>query len=140
MGQFDEGLPLGYSGGMVQFLLVCVGGAVGTGARYLLSGWSHRAFGSVFPWGTLAVNLIGSFLVMIVMHLSVHKGFISPTLWVVLSTGVLGGFTTYSAFNLQSLQLFQNGSMLLGLINVGATVIGCLLAGAAGLLVARWMT
>jgi len=123
--------------GVARFFLVCLGGAAGTGARYLLGGWVQRAWGTTFPYGTLVVNLLGSFVIAVVMHLSLGKGIISPELRVVLTTGVLGGFTTYSSFNFETTRLLQEGALGLGLLNVGATLFGCLVAGVLGLLAGR---
>jgi fluoride exporter len=122
---------------MPKFFWICLGGAIGTGARYLLSGWTLARLGTSFPYGTLAVNVTGSFLLGGLMHLSLATGFVSPTARAVLAIGVMGGFTTYSTFNYETLGYFREGAWLHGLANLGATVIGCLAAGLAGLAVAR---
>jgi CrcB protein len=122
---------------MGLFFLVCLGGAVGTAARYLLGVSVQAAFGPSFPVGTLTVNLIGSFLISMLMYLGVDKGLISTQLRIVLCTGVVGGFTTYSSFNFETMRLFQQGSMLLGFVNIGGTLVGCLVMGALGLLAGR---
>src|SRR5712692_6467592 len=120
---------------MARFLWVCVGGAVGTGARYAISGWAAKRLGSDFPYGTLLVNVVGSFVIALVMQLSLSV--VSPSLRVVLAVGVMGGFTTYSAFNYETLGYLQSGAWLMGSINVLAMVIACLVAGLAGLASAR---
>jgi len=122
-----------------RFFFVCLGGAAGTAARYLLGGWAQRVLGTAFPYGTLFVNLIGSFLIAIIMHFGLDKGLIKPDLRVVLTTGVMGGFTTYSSFNYETMRLLQDGAVGLGLLNMAATFVGCLLAGGAGLLLARFI-
>ena len=122
---------------MSRFLWICFGGAVGTAARYLLSGWVLAALGAGFPWGTLAVNLIGSFLIGGIMHVSLATALLSPTLRLTLTTGVMGGFTTYSAFNYESLRFAQDGAWFLAAVNVVVMVAGCLAAGAAGIWLAR---
>lgn len=122
---------------MARFFWVCLGGAVGTGARYLLSGWTLASFGGSFPYGTLAVNVSGSFLLGALMHLSLATALVSPALRSVLAIGLMGGFTTYSTFNYETLEYFREGAWLLGMANAGATVIGCLVAGALGLALAR---
>jgi CrcB protein len=122
---------------MIRFLLVCLGGAAGSGARYLLGGWVQRTLAVSFPFGTITVNVIGSFLISILMYLGLEKQVISPDLRVVLVTGVLGGFTTYSSFNYETLRLFQDGALGLAVLNVGATVVACLAAGGMGLVLAR---
>jgi CrcB protein len=85
----------------------------------------------------LFINVLGSFLIVIVLGASLERAGISPNMRLVLATGVMGGFTTYSSFNFESLRLFQHGSLALGLTYMGATVFGCLLAGSLGLLLAR---
>jgi CrcB protein len=122
---------------MPRFLWICLGGAAGTGARYLMSGWAQRLGGS-FPYGTLFVNVLGSFLLGVLMQVSLTTGLLSPTLRLALTTGALGGFTTYSTFNYETLQYFQGGAWLFGFLNILTTVIGCLIAGAFGLFAARW--
>lgn len=122
---------------MSRFLWICLGGAIGTGARYLLSGWVLRVTGSGFPYGTLAVNVLGSFLLSLLMAVGLETELLSPTLRLVLATGVMGGFTTYSAFNYETLQLLRDDAWLLGAVNLGATVLGCLAAGLLGMLAGR---
>jgi CrcB protein len=123
---------------MVRFLWICLGGAVGTGARYLISGWAAR-FGPFFPYGTLAVNLIGSFSIGAIMHVALTTTILSPDLRVILAVGVLGGFTTYSGFNFETLQYLREGAWLIGILNVVIMVGACLAAGIAGLVTARWL-
>jgi CrcB protein len=122
---------------MGRFLLVCLGGAAGTGARYLIGTWAVKTFGPGFPWGTLLINALGSFLIAVVLNVGLGRAMLSADLRLMLATGVLGGFTTYSAFNFETIRLFQHGATALGLAYAGATVFGCLLTGSIGLLVAR---
>jgi CrcB protein len=118
---------------MARFFWICAGGAAGTAARYLLSTWLARHSGSSFPWGTLAVNLIGSFLLGLLMEVALTTNVLSPTVRLTLATGVLGGFTTYSSFNYETLRLVQDYSSRLALANVAATLLGCLAAGVLGM-------
>ena len=122
---------------MTRFLWICAGGAAGTGARYLLSGWALAALGPAFPWGTLAVNLLGSFLLGLLMQVGVATPLLSPTLRLALTTGVMGGFTTYSTFNYETIRYVQDGSWPVALANVTATFVGCLAAGLAGVAAGR---
>ena len=122
---------------MARFLWICLGGAAGTGARYLLSGWLLRAAGPGFPWGTLAVNVLGSFLLGLIMQVSLTTGLIPPTLRLALTTGVMGGFTTYSTFNYETLQYLQQNDWLAACANVAATLLVCLAAGVLGVLGGR---
>jgi CrcB protein len=124
---------------MERFALVCLGGAFGTGARYLLSGWLAERLGHAFPYGTLAVNLLGSFLLATLMGVGLASASLSPTARIALGTGVLGGFTTYSTFSYETFVYLQEGAPSLAALNVGATLIGCLLACWLGFAAARWL-
>jgi fluoride exporter len=121
----------------MHLLWIALGGAVGTLARYLLGTAALRLLGTGFPFGTIAINAIGSFLLAIVAYLGLTRDVISPELRTILGTGLLGGFTTYSSFNQETLALFQRGSPVLAAANVLATVVLCLLAGGLGLVLAR---
>lgn len=110
---------------MFRLLLVCLGGAAGSGARYLMSS-------AVPPYGTLVVNLIGSLLMGAAIEL------LPPgDARVFITTGILGGFTTYSAFNEETLLLMRTGAWGTAAANVALTLFGCLAAGAVGLWIAR---
>ena len=122
---------------MGRFLLVCFGGALGSGARFALASWCAAVLGTTFPYGTLAVNLIGSFLLELLMHVGLSSEVISPALRLTVASGVLGGFTTYSSFNYETLRLVEEGSWLLGGLNLVVTVVGCLVAGWLGIMTAR---
>jgi len=121
---------------MRRFLLVCLAGALGTGARYLIGLYAVRRFGTGFPVGTLAVNVIGCFLMGLIVQIAVATS-MSTTARFALTTGFLGGLTTYSAFNQDTTQLLRDGANRVALLNVGATALGCLVAGLAGMLLAR---
>lgn len=118
---------------MDRLLWVCLGGALGSGARYLVSQAALSLLGPSFPYGTLVVNVLGSYAIGLVMHVGLESSLLSPTLRILLTTGVLGGFTTYSTFNYETLQMAVEGDWRLALLNVLATLLACLLAGAAGL-------
>jgi CrcB protein len=122
---------------MNRFLLICLGGAVGTGARYLIAIEAPRLLGGTFPFATLIVNVAGSFLLGAIMHVGLTTSLMSPDLRLVLATGVMGGFTTYSTFNYETMQYLRAGAYALAGLNVAATVLLCLLAGAMGLAGAR---
>lgn len=122
---------------MAQLLLVCGGGALGAGARFLVSTWAVRHLGADFPRGTLLVNVTGSFLLALVV--ASRPGLLSPDLRLFLGAGVMGGYTTYSSFNAETLALLEGGSAGLALANVALTLAGCLLAGVAGLAAGRWL-
>ncbi len=94
----------------MRLFWIALGGAVGTCARYLLSGWALDRFGPSFPFGTLAVNVIGSFLLAGLMYVGVEAGMMQPTLRLALTTGVMGGFTTYSTFSYETMRYLQDGA------------------------------
>jgi len=122
---------------MARLLLVCLGGALGSGARYLTALGAAALFGTAFPYGTLIVNIAGSFLVAFLMQTSMTTELFSADVRLMLTSGVLGGFTTYSTFNYETLQSFRDGAWGVGALNVALTLIGCLAAGVAGLAAAR---
>jgi CrcB protein len=99
----------------------------------------QRSFGTSFPLGTLGVNVIGSFLIMILMHLGLTRGVISPDVRILLTTGVMGGLTTYSTFNYETMRFFEEGAAGMGLLNIGLTVLSCLLAALAATALSRWL-
>ena len=122
---------------MTRFLLICLGGAAGTGARYLTALWASSAFGPSFPTGTLIVNIAGSFLLGFLMQIGATTSILSSDVRLMLTTGVMGGFTTYSTFNYETTNYFREGAWLMGSANILATLLGCLIAGLAGLALAR---
>jgi CrcB protein len=122
---------------MGRLVLISLGGALGTAGRYLLSVWLVRALGPAFPYGTLAVNVIGSFLLGLIMQAGLDTTLVSPTARAVLGTGVMGGFTTYSTFNYETLQYLQEGAWAMAGLNIATTLLVCLAAGALGVAVAR---
>lgn len=124
---------------MYRFTLICLGGAVGTGARYLIATGAPRLLGTSFPYATLIVNVAGSFLLGAIMHIGLTTNLITPQTRLVLTTGVMGGFTTYSTFNYETMEYLREGAFSVAALNVGATLLLCLLAGALGLAVARWL-
>jgi len=122
---------------MDKLIAVCLGGAFGSGARYLVSGWVARAFPSAFPWGTMTVNAVGSFLLAFLMVVGLTTESLSPTWRIALTTGAMGGFTTYSTFNYETSELLREGATGLAVANVAGTIVVCLIFGMLGLGAAR---
>jgi CrcB protein len=120
-----------------RLILVCVGGALGSGARFLVATWAAEAFGPGFPRGTILVNLAGSYFIAVIIGLATRTTAVSPNVRLFLTTGVMGGFTTYSSFNYETLQFLDEGAIAYALANIAFTVIGCLATGALGLLSAH---
>lgn len=125
---------------MERFLIVCGAGGLGCGSRYLVALWSARRLGTTFPYGTLIVNVVGSFAIMLVMELAVRITDFSPNLRLALTTGFLGGFTTYSAFDYESTTMLFDGQAARAGLNIAVTLAGCFAAGLLGLWLARKLT
>jgi CrcB protein len=111
---------------MATVAWVCAGGALGSGARYLLAGWLTARAGAPFPAGTLAVNLVGSFALALLLQIPTAT--LGTTARTALASGVLGGFTTYSAFSFETFALFEGGASAAALAYVALTLLGCLVA------------
>ncbi len=122
---------------MTRVGLVALGGALGSVARYGVGALAARLIGPAFPWGTLMVNVTGSFLIALVMHLALTGTVISLEMRIFLTTGILGGFTTYSSFNYETLALLNQRAYWLAGLNLASTVLGCLVAGMLGLAAGR---
>lgn len=120
---------------------VAIGSALGGVARYGLSGVVARAFGETFPWGTLVVNVTGSFLIGVVATLTGPDGrvLVSPVTRQFWLIGIFGGFTTFSAFSLQTLSLAQDGEWLRAGGNVALSVGLCLVFVWLGAALASWV-
>ena len=118
---------------MPALLVVALGGALGSACRYALGIFVRGLVPGAFPWATFVVNVLGSFVMGAV------SGGATPgsTTYLFATVGVLGGFTTYSAFNQESIGLFEGGSATTALLYLAATVLGCLLAGFTGLRLGR---
>jgi CrcB protein len=122
---------------VIRVGLVALGGAIGSVARYGVGALAASLFGPAFPFGTLLVNLSGSFLIALVMHIALTGSAISVELRIFLTTGIMGGYTTYSSFNYETLALLNQRAYGLAGLNLAATVVGCLLAGILGLAAGR---
>jgi fluoride exporter len=126
---------------MGRFLLVCGAGGLGCGVRYLIALWIGSR---PFPYATLVVNVVGSFLLALVLEASLRVASFPPNLRLALTTGFLGGLTTYSTFNYETTALAAQGMSARAILNValyvGGTLIGCIVAGLLGLWLARRLT
>ena len=114
---------------MHKLLLVMIGGAVGAGLRYEVGRIAFRQLGPAFPWGTLAVNLAGGLLMGL---LAGSTGAGTRPLWFFAGVGVLGGFTTFSAFSLELFGMMERGQIAVALGYAGASVLGSVLLLGAG--------
>lgn len=115
---------------MKAYAWIALGSALGGMARYWCSGFVAARFGETFPWGTVLVNVLGSFLIGLVAALTAPDGrlLVGAHARQFIMLGVLGGFTTFSSFSLQTLNLLHAGEWGRALANVGASVVLCLVA------------
>ena len=116
---------------------VALGGAMGASLRYLTNVGALRLFGPSFPWGTMIANVLGSFLMGVLFVVLAQKGGMRAAPF--LMTGVLGGFTTFSAFSLDAVTLWERGASVAALGYVAGSVILSLAALGAGMIMARQM-
>jgi CrcB protein len=121
---------------MERFLWICLAGAAGTGARYLIALWAAQRLGSTFPYGTLFVNLAGCFAIAALMHAALTLGWPATTRAAV-TIGFIGGLTTYSSFNYETMRLFEERAPATAALNLALTLIGGFMAGWLGLFAAR---
>jgi CrcB protein len=124
----------------MRLALVLAGGALGSAARYLLSTWMAGRLGPAFPWGTLAVNILGSFVIGLVATLADEAGGIGPQARLLLVPGVLGGFTTFSSFSLETLRLVEDGEVVHAALYVLGSIAAGLVAAALGVAAGRALT
>ena len=120
----------------MRLLWVIIAGGAGSGARYLIGVWAAERLGTAFPYGTLIVNMSGCFALGVVAQLASSMSW-TPELRVAIAVGFIGGFTTYSSFNQETLALLVGGATGAAALNVGITLAGGLLAGWLGLVAAR---
>jgi len=120
--------PLCFEAGVFRAVLVGMGGLFGSLARYWLAGTVQACTESGLPFGTLTVNVVGSFIVGLVMVLSLERGLLNAEMRLLLAVGVCGGFTTMSTFSYETVALLRDGQLMLALGNVSVTVGVCFLA------------
>ncbi len=111
---------------MINYLLVSLGAALGGGLRYWLSSFTYKFLPSTFPYGTLAVNVIGSFILGVIIFMFDDKELITPGLRLFLAVGFCGGFTTFSTFSLETINLLKDSQLIPGLLNILLNLFLCL--------------
>ncbi|MBT3346034.1 MAG: fluoride efflux transporter CrcB [Gemmatimonadetes bacterium] len=125
---------------VTHILFVGLGGCIGAACRFLLSSAVQRLMPlAVVPWGTLVVNVVGCALIGVLAALAESRAILSDPLRLFVFTGVLGGFTTFSSFALETLRLTRGGDVLHGLVHIGLHLILCLAAVAAGDALTRYI-
>ena len=107
---------------------VAFGSALGGVLRFLMVPWAQRYFAAGFPGGTLVVNVLGSLVIGVVLRLAGESGILTPETRIFLTVGVCGGFTTFSAFSIENLELLQTGQWGRAAIYIGASIVLSLLA------------
>jgi CrcB protein len=122
---------------LYSLILVAAGGAVGSVARYSASAAVNRLAQSPFPWGTLFVNIVGSFLIGFIMILLMKAGDWRENYRLFLVTGIMGGFTTFSSFSWETWKLLEEGRLPLAAANICMSLGICLLATIAGFMLAK---
>jgi CrcB protein len=128
--------------GLVTYLWIAAGSALGGVARYACSSLVASAFGETFPFGTLLVNVIGSFIIGFFATAAGPDGrmLVSPDARLFVTVGLCGGYTTFSAFSWQTLVLVQDGEVVRAGVNVGASVVLCLVSVWLGYIAAAALT
>lgn len=121
----------------MNFIMVGLGGFIGAILRYGLSGLMHRVLGSNFPYGTLAVNVLGSFALGLFLTLSSTRLAISDEWKSFIAVGILGAFTTFSTFSFETIALLQERLLMQAFLNIGLNVILALASVWAGMALAR---
>ncbi len=122
---------------MERLFFVCLAGALGTGTRYLVGVWAGERFGTAFPYGTLIVNVAGCFFIALVMQTAVNVASFPPNLRLALTTGFMGGLTTYSSFAYETTVLARENARGAAALNFVLTTAACFLAILLGLAAAR---
>lgn len=122
---------------MERYLLVAAFGALGAVSRYAVDGWVSNAARGQFPWGTLVINVAGSFVLGVIVELTTSRLLPHPNWRVALGIGFLGAFTTFSTFTYETVRLAEDSAYTLALLNIAAMTALGLVAAAAGLLIGR---
>jgi len=119
----------------VAWIALC--GGLGCVSRYFLSGWVYGWLGRSFPYGTLAVNVLGAFIIGFLMEFGLHSTLIPAHLRVGLTVGFLGGLTTFSTFSYETFRLLEDGELVFAGINAAGSVVVCVFFAWTGIVFAR---
>lgn len=124
---------------MKLYAAVMIGGAIGSALRFAMSTWIAEASHSTFPWGTLAVNILGSLVIGLFTGLTGPDGplLVSPVGRAFVTIGIIGGFTTFSSFSFQTMLLLQDGQWFPAVGNILSSVVLCLVATGGGIALAN---
>ena len=122
---------------MSEFMLIGAGALLGANARYWLTNYFVQRFGAAFPYGTLFINMSGSFLLGFIITLVANRFVVDPGYRLFLGVGFMGAYTTFSTFSYDTIALLERGDLLPALLNVGFSVLGSLVAAYLGIALAR---
>lgn len=122
---------------MEKYFFVGVGGMVGTICRYGLSGLLYRLMGDRFPYGTFAVNIVGCFAIGLLMSLFEERWLVPPNFRLFLTIGVLGGFTTFSTFSFETVEMIKGGNFHMASLNIVGSLFCCLCATWGGFMIGK---
>lgn len=121
----------------MQIFYIGIFGGLGCIARFLVSGWTYQLFGRGLPYGTLLVNVVGSFLLGALTTFGLRSSLLSPELRIGLSVGFMGGFTTFSTFSFETVKLLEEGSVRQAGANIALNIVLCLIFALLGIWAAR---
>ncbi len=124
---------------MLQVIAIAGGGAIGALLRFWVSTGTYLLFGRGFPWGTLAVNVLGSLLMGFLYVVFLERSLVSPEIRSAVLVGLLGAFTTFSTFSIETLNLLEQADYLKALLNVLVSMCLCIIACWVGLVIGRQM-
>jgi fluoride exporter len=124
---------------MREFLLIGAGAVLGANMRYWITALFTARFGASFPYGTLVINVTGSFLLGFVLVLISNRIAVDPGYRLLIGTGFLGAYTTFSAFSYDTIALLQRGDLMQATVNAVASLLGSLFAAYLGITLAQWI-
>ena len=120
-------------------LLVALGGGIGSAARYLVGGWFASRFGPAFPYGTFSINVSGSFIIGFFLALAQERLPLGPSWRLFFAVGFVGGYTTFSTFEYESIRLLQDRELLLAALYMVGSVVTGAFAAIAGIALGNWL-
>ncbi|HRQ37004.1 MAG TPA: fluoride efflux transporter CrcB [Chloroflexota bacterium] len=124
---------------MNRYLLIAIGAALGANGRYLVNIWAANRLGVAFPYGTLIVNVVGSFVLGFLLSLSTGRLQLSPEARLLLAVGFLGSFTTFSSLTVETLNLWRDTGSWWALLNIIGSNVAGLISALSGVWLARWL-
>jgi len=121
----------------MKYLMVGIGGFSGSIARFWLGAFIGSKMGIRFPYGTFVINITGSFLIGLILTILTERSHLSPNWRYLIPVGFIGGYTTFSTFEFETLQAMQDGQIMIGLLNAGLSVVAGFIAVWLGVMLGR---